>query len=164
MRLLLIADTHGNDGLFEQVLRETGPVDMLLHAGDLEGSGHFYRDRCDHPVLCVAGNNDPFSDLPAERLIEVEGLRIWLVHGHRQHVFRGLSELAKEAGRRGAGIVVYGHTHRPEISRQGSLLLVNPGSLSEPRGRGCRPSWAVLDIQKGQITDCRICHLSTECG
>ena len=159
MKLLLIADTHGMDERFEQVLRHAGPFDMLLHAGDLEGSEYYYRTRSPAPALCVAGNNDLFTEMPAERLVDVCGLRIWLVHGHRQHVFRGLSELESEALRRDVQVVVFGHTHRPLIEHRSGLMIINPGSLSLPRGRDRRPSWAELETESGKITDSRICYL-----
>ena len=33
-----------------------------------------------------------------------------------------------------ADMVLYGHTHVPDLSADGPRLLLNPGSLSRPRG------------------------------
>ena len=39
MRILIVSDTHRRDGNFRRVLEKTGPIDMLIHLGDTEGSG-----------------------------------------------------------------------------------------------------------------------------
>ena len=38
MRILIVSDTHRRDGNFRRVLEKTGPIDMLIHLGDTEGS------------------------------------------------------------------------------------------------------------------------------
>jgi hypothetical protein len=51
------------------------------------------------------------------------GMRIGLVHGND----RDLLETLVTCG--SLDLLVYGHTHRPEIRRVGSLLVVNPGEV-----------------------------------
>ncbi len=56
-------------------------------------------------------------------------------------------EDAVEAAREnGADILVYGHTHVPEIRQDGGILVLNPGSLTFPRQRGFRPTFIILNI------------------
>ena len=38
MKILVVSDTHGRDGNLEYVLEESGPLDLLIHCGDVEGS------------------------------------------------------------------------------------------------------------------------------
>jgi putative phosphoesterase len=46
----------------------------------------------------------------------------------------------------GADIVIAGHTHEPMVATFGSTLVVNPGSVGEPRQReDRRGTYAVVD-------------------
>ncbi len=48
-------------------------------------------------------------------------------------------------------MVMFGHTHRPVIDRDGEVLALNPGSMSYPRQEGRRPSYIVMDVDgKGE--------------
>ena len=49
---------------------------------------------------------------------------------------------------RGADIVMYGHTHKPSITREDDLITLNPGSLSYPRQEGRRPSYMLMEIDQ----------------
>ena len=48
-------------------------------------------------------------------------------------------------------IVMYGHTHTPVVEEENGILVINPGSLTYPRQRGRRPSYAVMEIEEGNI-------------
>ena len=37
MRILIVSDTHKAHGNLERVLEKEGPVDMMIHLGDVEG-------------------------------------------------------------------------------------------------------------------------------
>jgi hypothetical protein len=55
--------------------------------------------------------------------MDLGGMRIGLVHGND----RDLLETLTTSG--SLDLLVYGHTHRPEIRNEGSLLVVNPGEV-----------------------------------
>ena len=38
MKILIVSDTHRHNENFLKVLEKTGPIDMLIHCGDVEGS------------------------------------------------------------------------------------------------------------------------------
>ena len=67
--------------------------------------------------------------------------------------------LKQEAGARGYQMVFYGHTHRPVVDNNGSILAVNPGSLSYPRQEGRKPSYAVMEIDGEGNTEVTIYYL-----
>lgn len=46
----------------------------------------------------------------------------------------------------GAPFVILGHTHLPMVKRFRSGLLVNPGSVGQPRDGNPRAAWGVLDL------------------
>jgi len=48
----------------------------------------------------------------------------------------------------GAPFVILGHTHLPMVNRFRSGLLVNPGSVGQPRDGNPRAAWGVLDLTR----------------
>ena len=58
MKILVISDTHEMDDLFRRIKRAEQPFDVVLHAGDVEGSAAYYRKASGVPTLFVKGNND----------------------------------------------------------------------------------------------------------
>lgn len=151
MRILVISDTHGRHDNLEQILEDEGPIDTLIHCGDLEGEEEviFRMTGPECACIMVPGNNDFFTMLPRERTVELEGFYIWITHGHNYYVNMDPSIIADEAASRGVDIVMYGHTHKPVIEQIGSVLTLNPGSLSYPRQAGRRPSYIILELNKG---------------
>ena len=148
MRVLIISDTHRRDDLFFRIMELERPVDMLIHAGDVEGSEDFYEAMGECEFHCVAGNNDFFSDLPMEDEFYIGTSKVFLTHGHQYRIFLGDKAVLKEAKKRGAQILIYGHTHRPVAEYRDGILVMNPGSLIFPRQPGCRPSYIILEIAK----------------
>jgi predicted phosphodiesterase len=68
--------------------------------------------------------------LPLERVVEVEGARIGMVHIPGPAAGRALRLRARFPG---ADAVVYGHTHVPEVSREERVWILNPGWPTERR-------------------------------
>lgn len=48
-------------------------------------------------------------------------------------------------------IVVMGHTHYPMDIQAGTVRLVNPGSVGQPRTKEKEASWAILDTETGEV-------------
>ena len=87
--------------------------------------------------------------LPAEKIVELGKLRIFVTHGHHYGVSMGTEMLRDEAKDRGCNVAMYGHTHRPYLDQSDPLLTVlNPGSLAYPRQEGREPSYIVIDIDR----------------
>ena len=58
-----------------------------------------------------------------------------------------------EAKDRGCNAVFFGHTHKPLLETIDGVLALNPGSLTYPRQRGRRPSYAIVNLdQTGHLT------------
>ena len=45
-------------------------------------------------------------------------------------------------------VVILGHTHKPYAKTIGETLVLNPGSVGQPRDRDPRASYAILDTEK----------------
>ena len=153
MNILLVSDDHGIDGFetaFEMAVQQCGHIDAVLHAGDSEQPDKAYYEyvaKC--PVYIVSGNND-YNKAPMVQLVELGGRRILLTHGHRYHVHMGVQNLFYAAKEQNADVVVFGHTHRPEHVQADGINIINPGSLTLPRGSRYG-SFAILYIEKEGI-------------
>ena len=69
------------------------------------------------------------------------------MHGH---LVPGPDALSYRAEQERCGAALFGHTHIQWIETRGGVLLVNPGSLSRPRG-GSPCGCALLTIEQGEI-------------
>lgn len=140
----LISDTHGllRPGVHEAL---TG-VELILHSGDVGGSGILDELRLIAPVRAVFGNTDPPGEpeLAEEIVVSIDGVRVHVSHGHEV----GSPTPAKLAARYDADVVVFGHTHRPLVSRFGTQLFVNPGAAG-PKRFNLAPSVGRLTIAQG---------------
>ena len=160
MKVLIVSDTHGREQNLAEALEQTGPIDQLIDLGDVEGGAEHIRELAgDAPAAIIAGNNDFFCDLPNERIFTLGGHRIFMTHGHGYFVHSGTLYLKREARKKGADIVMFGHTHKPYMEEDNELLVLNPGSLSLPRQEGHRPTYIVMEIaDDGQISY-ELCYL-----
>jgi putative phosphoesterase len=140
----LISDTHGL--LRSDVATAFRDVDLVLHAGDVGSLDVLDELRTMAPVHAVYGNvDDPWTPgLEQSLWLTLEGWSIVVTHGHL------LRRLAPEAllHHFDAGIVVYGHTHRPLVHRAEGRLVVNPGAAG-PRRFDVVPSVARLVLSPG---------------
>jgi putative phosphoesterase len=126
MRVGVLADTHNL--LRPRVLELLAGCDRLLHAGDVGGPEILERLRRIAPmapVLAVRGNTDSDSAGLPERLTgEIGGLPFGMVH-RREDVPADWPARLR--------LVVFGHSHRPELSWRGDCLLLNPGACGARR-------------------------------
>lgn len=150
MRVIVFSDTHGHLDNAMRALKEAGPLDLIIHAGD------FFRDalrlpaETKLPVEAVTGNCDFYDEGPQELILELAGHRILLVHGHEFASRNRAYKLALKASETGADTVVFGHSHAAGFMRENGVLLFNPGSISSPRDHD-RPSYGILEIDKDAV-------------
>jgi len=135
MLIGIISDTHDNMKAIQravEILNERN-VKHVIHAGDFCSPftfRAFKHLKCD--FTGIYGNNDGerllLQKLSNSRIftqpyrIELAGRKIVIMH--EQHVVDALADSGH------FDLVVYGHTHEPDLRKQGSTLIVNPGELS----------------------------------
>ena len=101
--------------------------------------------------VLASNSSDYISRLDDSMTFQVEGVRVAVYHGSPSspwkytHENGAKSDLLKEAD---ADILVLGHTHIPYVKRLRQGLIVNPGSVGQPRDRDWRTSFAILEIEK----------------
>ncbi|WP_261133150.1 metallophosphoesterase family protein [Bacillus sp. Marseille-Q3570] len=134
MNVLLVSDSHGlTKELKEVVDLHKNQVDVMVHCGDSELPSDDERLK---PFNNVQGNMDlGHDDFPNETLIEEQGFRLFVTHGHLYNVKMSYMNLAYKAEEQGADLVFFGHSHVPESFEQNGMVFVNPGSLRLPRNR-----------------------------
>jgi putative phosphoesterase len=148
----IISDTHCPeflDRLPARVFEAFEGVDLILHAGDIDGEETLTDLRRLAPVEAVRGDHDrELGALPASREIVIGAKRVVLVHGNRSRLleepntlawtlslgyFRPHRGLPRALKRRfpNADAIVYGHTHRARVETLDGVLLFNPGGVHQ---------------------------------
>jgi uncharacterized protein len=150
VKIGLLADSHDDMAAIAKAvaLFNAEGVVQVLHAGDIVSPFTFEIFRgLQAPLGGVFGNNDGDRLLLRERsagalrpqphFVTLDGLRVVILHE---------PPLVKSLARSGDyDCVVYGHTHVPEVGREGAALVVNPGKAAAlDKGRS---TVAILETQ-----------------
>lgn len=126
----LVSDTHDNLPAINRAVSffNTRKADYVLHAGDFVAP---FAVKVLMKLACdwqgVFGNNDGERQglsAASEGRIHAAPLRVEL-GGKRIVVVHSLAQLDLQETK--ADLVVCGHTHQPQVSRQGAMTVVNPG-------------------------------------
>ncbi|MGI6621690.1 MAG: metallophosphoesterase [Clostridiaceae bacterium] len=148
---LVISDTHGDIFTAIEIIKKYPQINGIIHLGD------YYKDanrlKAQFPGLeffIVPGNCDFVFDMPSDILLDIEGKRLLLTHGHRYDVKNGLERLEIKAKKENADAVLFGHTHTPYIKYRTRILFVNPGSLYYSRSTGAK-TYALLEVSSKGI-------------
>ena len=147
----VISDTHipvRSVSIPKKVFEVFEDVDLILHCGDIEVMSVIEELEEIAPVKAVHGNCDPNIGFNTHEVFEVEEVKIGLTHGvvYPKGDTQQLYYLAKELG---VDILISGHTHQPLIKQEGDVLLLNPGSPTQPRMT--EPSVMLLNINKKDV-------------
>ena len=147
MRIGVFSDSHGDISAAKRFFESLAPLDCLFHLGDYATDGEKLAKLFSCPAYAVRGNCDYRSDKPLEQIVALGGKRFLLLHGHQYYYMDALFYRGEEVH---ADMVLYGHTHMPDLSADGPRLLLNPGSLSRPRG-GSVESCAVILLEGNEL-------------
>jgi putative phosphoesterase len=191
MRILLVADIHGNWPALQAVTAQ--PFDLCVCLGDLVDYGlepapcvEWVRQNCLHTVRgnhdhCVAQNvvlnarmglkyltevtraltreRLPAADLrwlgrrPVTRTVTLEETRFLLVHASPRDPLDEYAPADPEFWARRlqyveADVVCVAHTHQAYVLEVGDKLVINPGSVGQPRDGDPRAACAVIEDYK----------------
>lgn len=151
-KIAIISDTHGLIQYIDDVFANEGNIDYLIHLGD------YYSDmgliNAKYPGLktyYIMGNHDMEWMEPKEAIFEILGVRIYATHGHLYNIKLGVNGLVKRAKEVNADIALYGHNHIQKCIYQDHVIVINPGSISEPREDNCLFSYTILEITDNEI-------------
>lgn len=157
MKALVVADTHLGAGRGERLVSLLGDrlrvASAILHAGDITDASVLAELERFAPVHAVLGNNDIGLDLPVQRVVELAGCQVAMVHdsgdaaGRTARLRRWFPE---------ADAVVFGHSHLPwhviDVRDSDGHVQhqLNPGSATQRR-RAPRCTIAWLELLDGQV-------------
>ena len=143
MRAAVFSDTHRNTVPMLEAVRRCRP-DLIIHLGDHDRDTLCLEEAFpDIPLYRVSGNCDFAPIAPLVDIVPLGPVKALICHGHSYAVdWGGLDSLAYAAEERGCRIAMYGHTHWPEQTQLGGVLLLNPGTA----GRGSRLTWALVEV------------------
>lgn len=145
MRIIVASDTHYRNDILDELINKYKDADLFIHCGDLEDDPQWYPQ-----WIFVRGNNDYFVGFEDERIIEVQGHRILVLHSHRCSFLNREETLVSMAYDNGCDIVLYGHTHVSKMTWKNGIFLMNPGSTTSPRD-GKTPSYGILTIDGAHV-------------
>ena len=162
MKIIVVSDIHGRGEYLDGVLSRHCDCDGVFFLGDgardIDTDGIMSRGRMFGGVL---GNCDPvYTPLgypfSKELLLCASEYTVMLTHGDLYSVKSGYERAAAQAYKRGADILLFGHTHVPmekyipsgtrllDTVTERSLRIMNPGSLKEG-------SYGILQIKNREI-------------
>lgn len=158
MKILVLSDTHGEIEKAEEVIRKSNGINLIIHLGDYYRDAQRLSDKFpDIPFEYIHGNSDFMIDgVPAEKLLQLSGKKIFITHGHKYSVKWDYEKLYRKAEETGADLLLFGHTHIPKLISKNNCLILNPGSISDPRGNS-KESYAIIEIDDEKISP-KLCN------
>lgn len=150
----LVSDSHGRFNCLSRMADTAPDVAAWIHCGDYCDDGEDLAIYTGVPVYAVLGNNDYMTRTndPECRVVTVAGVRIAAIHGCQWYGNKRLEKLIELGQRENAALVAFGHTHRRFLKKEGSLWIVNPGSIGLPRDNR-NGTYAIVTIEDARITD-----------
>ena len=104
--------------------------DYIIHLGDTSSDASKIARDFPGKVISLNGNCDPIKLGENERVLELEGVKIFLCHGHTYSVKTTAQRLAARAKELGCSLAFYGHTHAAREETVDGVTLVNPGNTA----------------------------------
>lgn len=160
MKIFVISDTHGRNKEITEYLLKSEKPDLILHLGDYVEDGEKISELLGIETIMIRGNGDYFSQYEGDELIDINGIRIFLTHGHIYNVDYTLDNIIYKAKEVKADIVLFGHTHIPLNIKEDGVYIMNPGSPSFPRGGNFEKTFGVINI--GDTMDIKIINIEED--
>lgn len=152
MKITVFSDTHGRTSGMLRAIRQEAP-DLVFHLGDNEKDAKAVeRQNPMQALLVVCGNCDHTPTQPETREVTLAGVKVFAAHGHRHRVKYDLDPILNAGHFAGAGLVLFGHSHRALCREIAGMWVVNPGTS----GLGETPTYAVIALEDGKVKSCEI--------
>lgn len=134
MKILVFSDSHGYLQNMVKAVNKNKDVQMIIHLGDIVGDAlELQKKFPQYPLHYVRGNNDFGMEHPKEKILEIEGLKILLTHGHAYGVKNDYQRIISMGNSLKVNAVFFGHTHQREEFLSNRMLVLNPGSIGIPK-------------------------------
>jgi len=132
-RVLVLSDTHCDSmaQLNQRIVDVIRDVDAIIHAGDYTQIALVEELSNIKAFYGVHGNMDSYevkNRLPGKLVVSLEGFKIGVAHPPEGGPPYGIKRRVKSMIGENVEAIVFGHTHRPEVSTVEGVLFMNPGS------------------------------------
>ncbi len=123
MKILLISDSHNSPELadFLKANKEKEIIclgDFIINKEVLDKFN----------VTYVMGNCDRYSK-PLENVIDINGLKAFITHGHKYNVKNSLDRIYYKTLEENCRLGIFGHTHQQFFADVNGIALINPGAF-----------------------------------
>ncbi|MBN4056500.1 MAG: YfcE family phosphodiesterase [Alkaliphilus sp.] len=133
MKIGVLGDSHGIDGNIVAAMKKLQDAELIVFTGDHLSDIKKIENDFDGEVIAVRGNCDRNGDIEVIKIIK--GRRFFICHGHKYGVKYSLDNLYYRAQEVNADVAIFGHTHIPYYEEVNGIVMINPGSVTFPRGR-----------------------------
>lgn len=147
MKVVVLGDSHGDTASIDMIGDTLREAELVIHTGDNYEDLTYIQNHYNPNAIGVRGNCDTQEDTVEETLEVIGGKRVFIAHGHRYGVKYGLSGIFYKGKELEADIVIFGHSHMPVNLLEEDMILLNPGSISLPRGNSIK-SFASMEIKE----------------
>ncbi|MFK5883955.1 MAG: metallophosphoesterase [Candidatus Izemoplasma sp.] len=147
MKIVVFSDAHGDKEAIERIIEWNKDADYYISLGDSALNHNFLLDL---DIIAIKGNYPRDPGFVYERRFDIAGKCLFLTHGHKYKVNKGIDKLYYKALEEECDIMLYGHTHVPKSQMVGKVLFINPGAISKPRN-GLPPTYVIIEIIDGII-------------
>lgn len=162
MYIIVTSDTHGELDKFinsyNHIKDNLVNPDMIIHLGDYARDAQDLTRILNTDIISIKGNCDGGYGTHAHMVLPTEGGNLYLSHGHQENVKMTYQSIYYRAQEQGCCAALFGHTHRAIFQEAGSVMLLNPGSISFPSD-GSSGTLAILKTTAEGL-DARILHYS----
>ena len=123
MKVVVFSDAHGNKQAIKRIIEFNPDADYVISLGDSECRHSFLLNL---DIIAIKGNYPRDGGVSYESILEIEGKRLFLTHGHKFGVVNDLEKLLAKGKRIGADVLLYGHTHIPRFDIFEEIILFTP--------------------------------------
>lgn len=155
MKIGLMSDSHKYIKNLNRVIEffKSLDVDKIIHLGD------DYADIDEIGETGIARVPGVFSDvyqdpnIPNRRVEDLAGWQVLLTHTVSSHTNDLPDDLKPEEliNDKKVDIVLYGHTHIPDIKKENDVVFINPGHLKDQDKKGYAPTFGYLEIIENEL-------------
>lgn len=156
-KLVVISDSHLRPNILKHIKKMQPDANYYIHCGDSE-----LKKKELEGYLVVEGNHDYSNEYEKEIILEIEGIRFLIIHGHEQGILNvyqtdiqdyisNQKKFTKYCQSKGVDVVLFGHIHRFLDQTYENIRYINPGSCAYSRDWK-DATYCVIEIEDGIMT------------
>lgn len=155
--IAVVSDSHvptRAEKIPEEFREKMKEAELTVHAGDF-AEKPVYNSIDEYGELVAVKGNCDFFDLPNSETFEREGLTFGVYHGTGITPRGDPETLAKIAKTDlEADVLIHGHSHQEDMTKQEGVILLNPGSCTGVGGgtsRSGNPTMMEIELEDGEL-------------